>query len=38
MALYKNSSTQLEAIKEKPFKLEKEIQTLFEKIFLRLWV
>ena len=31
MALYKNGSTQLEAIKEKPFKLEKEIQALFEK-------
>ena len=30
MALYKNASTNLEAIKEKPFKLEKEIQALFE--------
>jgi len=30
MALYKNTSYQLEAIKEKPFKLEREIQRLFE--------
>ncbi len=30
MALYRNTSNQLEAIKEKPFKLEKEIQRLFE--------
>jgi len=31
MALYKSTSSLLEAIKEKPFKLEKEIQSLFEK-------
>lgn len=30
MALYKNTTNQLEAIKEKPFKLEREIQRLFE--------
>lgn len=31
MALYKSTSSQLEKVKEKPFKLEKEIQALFEK-------
>lgn len=30
MALYKNTSALLEGIKEKPFKLEREIQKLFE--------
>ncbi len=30
MALYKNTSSKLESIKENPFKLEKEIQRLFE--------
>ena len=30
MSLYKNTSTQLSNLKEKPFKLEREIQRLFE--------
>ena len=30
MPLYKNTSTQLSNLKEKPFKLEREIQRLFE--------
>jgi len=30
MAIYKNSSSKLEMIKENPFKLEREIQRLFE--------
>jgi len=30
MALFKNTTSKLEGIKEKPFKLEKEIQRLFE--------
>ena len=30
MPIYQNSKTKLSTIKEKPFKLEKEIQTLFE--------
>lgn len=30
MPLYKNTSAQLVSIKEKPFKLEREIQKIFE--------
>ena len=30
MPLYKNTSAQLAGIKEKPFKLEREIQKIFE--------
>lgn len=31
MILYNNTSTKLNQVKEKPFKLEKDIQNIFEK-------
>lgn len=31
MILYNNNASKLQQVKETPFKLEKEIQTLFEK-------
>ena len=37
MPLYKNTSAQLVSIKEKPFKLEREIQKYSKTIYLPLW-